>query len=199
MPPRSTDHSEKDAAGGADQRTRADATAAGPKARTNLHAMRQSLFPTIDDTQTDLRGVRRQMKPRAKSCTQCGRRTPDGTSRCELHKSAGRRLRPCLVCGAPSAGNYCQTHDPKIDEAERLLRNPYRKAYKDAEYARNRQIRFERARGRCEACGTPLLPAEWECDHVITIRQGGNNKLENLRVLCKPCHRSKTRRERRAD
>ena len=138
------------------------------------------------------------MRPRAKSCTQCGRRTEDGTARCQIHKVASRRPRPCLVCGAPSAGNYCVTHDPKIDEAERLARNPYRRAYKSAEYARNRQIRFERARGRCEACGTNLIPAEWECDHLIPIKSGGDNKLENLRVLCKPCHRIKTRQDRSA-
>ena len=136
------------------------------------------------------------MRPRPKSCTQCGRITLDGGSRCELHKTAGRRARPCLVCGAPSAGNYCPTHDPRIDEAERNARNPYRRKYKSAEYTRNRQIRFERARGRCEMCGTQLQPAEWECDHVVALKDGGTNELENLRVLCRPCHRAKTRRDR---
>lgn len=74
--------------------------------------------------------------------------------------------------------------------------NPYRKAYKSAEYATNRRHRFERARGRCESCSTPLLPGEWECDHVVALKDGGGNNIENLRVLCKPCHRSKTRRDR---
>lgn len=136
------------------------------------------------------------MKPRAKSCTQCGRRTPDGSSRCEQHKVASRRNRPCLVCGIASAGNYCPTHLPAVDEAERNARNPYRRAYKSAEYARNRQIRFERSRGRCNSCNIALDPAEWECDHIVPLKDGGTNALENLVVLCKPCHRAKTQRDR---
>lgn len=136
------------------------------------------------------------MRPRAKSCTQCGRRTPDGSARCELHKTASRRPRPCLVCGIASAGNYCPTHLPTVDEAERNARNPYRRAYKSAEYARNRQIRFERSRGRCNHCNIALDPAEWECDHIVPLKDGGTNELNNLVVLCKPCHRDKTRRDR---
>lgn len=136
------------------------------------------------------------MRPRAKSCTICGRRTPDGGSRCELHKTASRRPRPCLVCGRPSAGNYCQLHEPAVDEAERNARNPYRRAYKDREYAQNRQIRFERAHGRCESCTAVLLPGAWECDHLVALKDGGNNALQNLVVLCKPCHQAKTRQDR---
>ena len=134
---------------------------------------------------------------RAKSCTQCGRRTPDGASRCALHKHGGLRPRACLVCGRPSAANYCLLHEPTIDEAERNARNPYRRAYRDPQYAKNRQHRFERAHGRCEMCGVVLLPAEWECDHAVPLKQGGTNDVSNLRVLCKPCHRTKTRRDRK--
>lgn len=96
-----------------------------------------------------------------------------------------------------SGSNYCETHDPKIDEAERNARNPYRQAYKDPEYARNRRIRFQRAGGRCEACGIPLEPGAWECDHVVETRDGGTNLVENLRCLCKPCHKAKTAAARR--
>lgn len=135
---------------------------------------------------------------RAKSCTVCGARTPDGASRCPRHASGGRRPRPCMVCGRPSQGNYCAAHDPAADEAERQARNPYRKAYQSAEYARNRQLRFEISRGRCESCGIPLLPAEWECDHLVPLRKGGSNAIDNLRILCRPCHKAKTGRDRRA-
>lgn len=138
------------------------------------------------------------MRPRAKSCLVCGVRTPDGAARCPAHRFGSRRPSPCLVCGKPTQGNYCQLHEPTIDEAERNARNPYRQAYKDPQYAKNRQHRFERAHGKCESCGQVLLPAEWECDHLVPIRRGGTNAIENLRVLCKPCHRSKTATERRA-
>lgn len=133
---------------------------------------------------------------RAKSCTVCGRRTADGASRCDTHKVGGSRPRSCVVCGKLSVGNYCPDHDPQA-EAERIARNPYRLAYRDQEYARNRQLRFERARGRCESCGIPLASGEWESDHVVEVRDGGTNGIENLRILCKPCHKRKTAERRR--
>lgn len=101
-------------------------------------------------------------------------------------------------------------HEPTVDEAARNARNPYRQAYKSAEYATNRQHRFERARGRCEGCGRLVGPGEWECDHVIELRDGGTDAIENLRILCivpregasHGCHGAKTaasrRRRRRA-
>lgn len=139
---------------------------------------------------------------RPKPCVVCGRRVEDGSPRCELHKIGGARLRSCVVCGIQTLGNYCPDHDPQL-EAERIARNPYRLAYKDAEYARNRQLRFERARGHCEYCGVgPLRSGEWESDHVIELRDGGTNTIDNIRVACKPCHRKKTaarRKQRHAE
>jgi 5-methylcytosine-specific restriction protein A len=102
-----------------------------------------------------------------------------------------------MVCGRPSASNYCPVHEPQTEEAARNERMGYRKHYLTREYQRNRQHRFERARGRCENCGTHLITGEWECDHLVTIRNGGTNALENLRVLCKPCHKLKTAVDRR--
>lgn len=136
---------------------------------------------------------------RAKSCVVCGRRTPDGAARCPLHKVGSGRPRPCLVCGRPSQGNYCAQHNPELDEAERNARNPYRRHYRDPQYARNRQHRFERAHGKCESCGIYLQPAAWQCDHIVPVSKGGTNDITNLQVLCIPCHRRKTRAERRAN
>lgn len=103
-----------------------------------------------------------------------------------------------MVCGRASQGNYCPAHEPLVDEAERNARNPYRKKYKDPEFATNRQHRFERARGRCEMCGTELKMAEWQCDHLVPLSKGGGNNIENLRVLCTPCHKRKTALDRRS-
>lgn len=134
---------------------------------------------------------------RPKSCTVCGARTPDGTSRCPAHKAGGKRMRSCVVCTRPSMGNYCELHQPIMDEQLRNQRSPYRKQYQSAEYQRNRRIRFQRARGRCEGCGVELQPNAWECDHLISLSRGGTNEIENLRVLCVTCHRAKTAFDRR--
>ncbi len=134
---------------------------------------------------------------RPKSCVICGRRTPDGKSRCPLHLRGSAHPRPCLVCGIPTQQNYCPTHRPELDEEIRNLRNPYRRHYKDPQYAKNRQHRFERAHGRCEFCGDPLQPGSWQCDHLIPISKGGTNDISNLRVLCLACHKAKTAEDRR--
>ena len=140
---------------------------------------------------------RASVRPRAKSCTICGIRTPDGASRCAKHRIGSSRLRACLVCGRPSQGNYCQLHTPELDEAVRNARNPYRRHYKDAQYAKNRKHRFERAHGRCESCTKVLQPGEWQCDHLVPVSKGGTNDTTNLRVLCVPCHKAKTAEDRR--
>jgi 5-methylcytosine-specific restriction enzyme A len=135
---------------------------------------------------------------RARPCIVCGRRVEGGSPRCELHKEGSGRLRPCLVCGRPSQGNYCTVHRPEVDEAVRNERNPYRRHYKDPQYAKNRQHRFERARGRCEACGVHLEAGGWQCDHVVPVSRGGTNAIENLAILCLSCHSRKTAADRRA-
>jgi len=84
-----------------------------------------------------------------------------------------------------------------------MERQPYRAAYKHASYTKARGERLRLARWKCEACGTELRSkrypdgALWECDHVIEARLFANpvdaNTVENLRVLCKACHKAKHR------
>jgi 5-methylcytosine-specific restriction protein A len=133
---------------------------------------------------------------RAKSCTVCGKRTPDGASRCSAHKTGGARPRSCVVCGRQTQGNYCDLHEPVIDEQTRDARNPYRKAYKSEEYARNRRLKFDRSGGRCELCKVECQPGDWQCDHVVPLSKGGTNDLSNLRILCTSCHQRVTRASR---
>lgn len=58
---------------------------------------------------------------------------------------------------------------------------------------------FRRQRGLCNRCRRPLA---WfrtppECDHVVPWSRGGPTTLANLQLLCRPCHRAKTRAEAR--
>ena len=152
--------------------------------------------------------------PRARPCIVCNVRVEGGKNRCPKHERGGARNRPCLVCGRSiPGGNFCPPHEPKVDEAERNARNPYRQAYKDPQYAKNRQHRYERARGKCEDCGRHVGPGEWESDHVISAREwlrrklpGSPNDITNLRIRCiiprpdapRGCHGRKTATDRRA-
>jgi 5-methylcytosine-specific restriction endonuclease McrA len=109
----------------------------------------------------------------AKVCY-CGRKALPGTARCERHPQA-----------------------PRTQE-ERLEAQPWRKAYADPSYRRNRQLAWERSGHRCESCGLPLGPHEFISDHVIALTDGGTNDKQNLQILCAPCSKVKTRNDRRA-
>lgn len=54
---------------------------------------------------------------------------------------------------------------------------------------------FERAGGKCEDCGMPLMLVV-EYDHATPDYMGGEPTLENCVCLCRICHKSKTARDR---
>ena len=70
--------------------------------------------------------------------------------------------------------------------------------YGSAEYRANRPLAIRRAGGKRE-----LTEAGRRCgstdrisvDHITPLSQGGTHHLDNLRVLCRPCHLAKTARE----
>ena len=112
------------------------------------------------------------MTPFVKTCIVCGARGINGTSRCADHQL------------------------PPMSEAERRRRHPYRGAYSDPEYRRNREAAFERAHGLCERCREPHGP-DATCDHIVPVRDGGTNDLDNLQVLCRACTKVKNREDKR--
>lgn len=52
-----------------------------------------------------------------------------------------------------------------------------------------RKAAYERAQGRCEACGCDLTGKSWDCDHIRADALLGDPVLSNAAVLCVPCHR----------
>jgi len=46
--------------------------------------------------------------------------------------------------------------------------------------------------GRCASCTRRLYYKKWECDHIVAIINGGENREKNLQVLCPECHTGKT-------
>jgi len=91
------------------------------------------------------------------------------------------------------------------------------------EHERERQQRYDRERGSAAArgygatwrklrkmvlarrplCEDPFgiheardeVVASTEVDHIVPLRDGGGNELDNLQALCKSCHSRKTARE----
>jgi len=44
---------------------------------------------------------------------------------------------------------------------------------------------WDRDDGRCVECGSSFF---LEVDHIVARSRGGDDALENLRLLCRPCH-----------
>jgi 5-methylcytosine-specific restriction enzyme A len=51
----------------------------------------------------------------------------------------------------------------------------------------------------CRQCGADGRIIQLELDHIINVRRGGTDTLENTQLLCvDPCHKQKTQREAQA-
>jgi len=53
---------------------------------------------------------------------------------------------------------------------------------------------FANGRTKCEACGEERV-SFLQIDHVIPYFLGGTDDLDNLRILCGPCHEQRHRRD----
>ena len=53
---------------------------------------------------------------------------------------------------------------------------------------------YLRFNGICPKCTRKLVRGQWQCDHVIALVNGGENRERNLQPLCtSPCHSQKTK------
>jgi 5-methylcytosine-specific restriction endonuclease McrA len=60
-----------------------------------------------------------------------------------------------------------------------------------AEWAKRRLEVWLRDGGKCVLCGKHLHITEAETDHIRKRSLGRNDAADNLRTLCKPCHRKR--------
>jgi hypothetical protein len=53
-----------------------------------------------------------------------------------------------------------------------------------------------KSQGRCcQMCREPVKINYFQIDHIRALANGGNNDIENLQILCRQCHFTKTREE----
>ncbi len=51
---------------------------------------------------------------------------------------------------------------------------------------------YSKTNGHCGYCGVPVEPfGEWQIDHMIPSKQGGNNDVNNLIASCRTCNQKK--------
>jgi hypothetical protein len=51
-------------------------------------------------------------------------------------------------------------------------------------------------KGKCNCCKKKVELSKMQIDHIEPLACGGTNDLNNLQVLCKPCHHEKTQEEK---
>lgn len=68
------------------------------------------------------------------------------------------------------------------------------------EWRKLREEVLDRDQGLCQECKRQgrIMPGT-DVDHIVPKAQGGSDSLSNLQVLCRECHRLKTKREKRGN
>lgn len=63
---------------------------------------------------------------------------------------------------------------------------------------KTKKLEWEDARHCCRACFASVADYRYgEYDHIIPASVGGDNSLKNCKLLCRPCHARKTKRDRK--
>ena len=147
-----------------------------------------------------------------KTCEHCGRQFRKNAEysyavwktirfcsiRCRSLAWSHRREHVCVTCGISFRGKNGRKQQPYCSRtcywlSLRTERYPVRNRRRGQEFSfRARRSLIERAGGSCGHCGAA---EHLEFDHVIPCHAGGTNDESNGQVLCRDCHRNKTKRE----
>lgn len=57
---------------------------------------------------------------------------------------------------------------------------------------KERQAVFDRMKGHCAYCGCEITLSEMQVDHVMPLRKGGPDTLENMLPACRSCNHYKS-------
>ena len=88
-----------------------------------------------------------------------------------------------------SKGGFLETEAP-AKPTEETINRPTRRPVFSTSFRLNL---FLKRRGICTSCSQKNDAGKaWDIDHILPLALGGTNELENLQILCKPCHHSKT-------
>lgn len=95
-------------------------------------------------------------------------------------------MRPCLDCGVLiPRGSRCTICQRAVDSAR--WRGWRERRPTGGRWQAIRRRVMERDGWTCQLCGAPAD----EVDHVVPWSMGGTDDLDNLRALCRRCHRAR--------
>lgn len=94
------------------------------------------------------------------------------------------RLKPCIVCGEPSATTRCVEHQLPTHSGTPNVEHP---AYANGTRWKNLSRRLRRQQRFCDRCGSKQ---QLTVDHIVRFKDRPEWAYEeaNLRILCKPCN-----------
>jgi 5-methylcytosine-specific restriction enzyme A len=111
-----------------------------------------------------------------------------------------RALHPCNEPGCAELirdGRYCSTHNTAHIHLYEHERGTSAQRGYGARWQRLRRM-FLAAHPICEdpdqVHPAQVVPAT-DVDHIVSLRDGGSNREENLQALCHACHSHKTAKE----
>ncbi len=106
----------------------------------------------------------------------------------------GRFPSPCLAEGCPRLAPPGESRCPTHSRAKEQARVAHRRG-KDTVRRRVRAALDRAGSGQCGRCGVGGYARFLEVHHTTPLVDGGADVLENIQVVCKPCHRKATTAE----
>ena len=96
-------------------------------------------------------------------------------------------LRPCVVCKRLGCTEHVRQPFRGHGQAPTRIRGRRLKPLREALLAKQGE--------RCAKCGRLCLLSQVQRDHIINIKEGGQDIQANCQMLCLDCHKAKTQQE----
>jgi 5-methylcytosine-specific restriction protein A len=95
-------------------------------------------------------------------------------------------------CDDHAQPRYQQQRTERTESARRTGTRRFNQHIRPAVLRRDGYICQLNIEGVCVSRGEPLPADQLEADHIIECAHGGSDDLDNLRAVCRPCHRRRT-------
>lgn len=103
----------------------------------------------------------------------------------------------CLDCRAYAThAGRCADHHRAYESGRSVQSHRKRReaiARGNAAAARLRRALKRVGRGSCARCGLSFLASAMDVDHIVPLSRGGEDVDGNVQLLCRTCHKAKTR------
>lgn len=110
---------------------------------------------------------------------------------------------PPKPCNGPrckamaTKGGYCDEHQPIVIPWKSSVGKSAKERGYGSAWTKIRNTVRKRDKWLCQEClRKGIVTKGSDVDHILNKARGGTDAMNNLELLCKPCHKAKTIRER---